>query len=180
MKKATLAIFSLLTLGLLIGGAVHDQLFTEWRYWQKEYKKILKAKKSIGDFEIQPRQIVIPGLGELGTVDRCVSCHVGIDDPRMADQPQPFTAHPGNYLAQHDMDKFGCTACHGGQGRALTKEKAHESLLPAPFNQSTCGVCHDSAHLKESGAPVLDRGLEVFQTSGCLSCHKLGQRGGTL
>ncbi len=107
----------------------------------------------------------------------------------MTDVPQPFKAHPRPILDDHDVDKFGCTVCHLGQGRATNKREAHargegvywqRPLLPAPLTQSSCGVCHDPQHLRDRGGPLLAAGLGSFRAEGCLGCHKLGGRGGVL
>lgn len=191
--KPTLTLASLVTLALLLFAAVQENYFTQWRVHQREYRKLLGAKaRNEGErvqaqrFTIDIRQTVVP---DLGAVDRCVSCHLGLDDPRMADAPQPFRAHPGRFLDDHDVDKFGCTACHGGQGRATTKAEAHAdagevfwepSLRRPPFTESACGVCHDPPHLEHRGAAVLARGQELLEKNGCLGCHELAGRGGSL
>ncbi len=54
-------------------------------------------------------------------VDRCTTCHLGIDKKGFENQPQPFTTHPNLafYLqGPHPIDKVGCTSCHQGRGRA--------------------------------------------------------------
>jgi len=54
-------------------------------------------------------------------VDRCTTCHLGIDKKGFEDKPQPYTTHPNLelYLAgPHPIDKIGCTVCHQGRGRA--------------------------------------------------------------
>ena len=48
-----------------------------------------------------------------GTVERCLTCHQGIEEIS--------TSHP--------IETFGCVSCHGGDGQALDKERAHEGLL---------------------------------------------------
>ena len=75
-------------------------------------------------FEIGLDQNVLP---ELYKVDRCITCHAGIDDPRMVDQAKdtPYYAHPGNFLMDHPPSKYGCTICHQGQGRATSLPDAH-------------------------------------------------------
>ena len=191
--RLALAVSSLATLVLLGLAALRENYLTEWRGQQREYRRILLASaeteadtNAARGFRVRLRQIVVP---ELDAVDRCVTCHLGLDDPRMNDAPQPFTTHPGSYLQDHDVDKFGCTICHDGQGRATTRNEAHatsdhvywdRALLPAPFNQATCGLCHDPQHLADRGAPALAHGLELLRTKGCLGCHKLGGRGGLL
>ena len=173
--------------------AARENYFTEWRGAQREYRQILLAKaedeaevRSARSFSVEIRQVVVP---DLDRVDRCITCHLGLDDPRMVDVPQPFKVHSGPFLEDHETDKFGCTSCHLGQGRATSQREAHaledgtfweQPLLPAPFNQSSCGVCHDPEYLGSRGAPVLAAGFERFRTQGCLGCHKLGGRGGPL
>jgi cytochrome c2 len=54
-------------------------------------------------------------------VDRCTTCHLGIDKKGFENQPQPFTTHSNLafYLqGPHPIDKVGCTSCHQGRGRA--------------------------------------------------------------
>ena len=54
-------------------------------------------------------------------VDRCTTCHLGIDKKGFENQPQPFTTHPNLALflqGPHPIDKVGCTSCHQGRGRA--------------------------------------------------------------
>jgi cytochrome c2 len=54
-------------------------------------------------------------------VDRCTTCHLGIDKKGYETAKQPFTTHPDLDLylrGGHPMEKIGCTACHLGRGRA--------------------------------------------------------------
>jgi len=62
-------------------------------------------------------------------VDRCTTCHLGIDQKAYEDAPQPFKAHPNMelYLAAnspHPMERFGCTTCHGGLDRSVDFQTA--------------------------------------------------------
>ena len=59
------------------------------------------------------------------SVDRCTSCHLGIDNPDFVDAPQPYTTHPRLDLyvsssSPHTMDQFGCTSCHAGRARGTS------------------------------------------------------------
>ncbi|HZS47003.1 MAG TPA: c-type cytochrome, partial [Blastocatellia bacterium] len=136
------------------------------------------------NFDVKIQQINIP---DANIVDRCESCHVGIREPiqiTAQDMKGPhagaFTSHPNkDLLAKHDPEKFGCTACHGGNGRATTsEEKAHGNyehwLWPmyAKENmQSGCNQCHNK-DVVLAGADVLNRGKELFMERGCVGCHK--------
>ncbi|MBI4042527.1 MAG: c-type cytochrome [Deltaproteobacteria bacterium] len=76
------------------------------------------------------KQIVVSDLADdynfakVEKVDRCISCHVSIDNEKYVDAPQPFKAHPklGIYVGEgssHPKNEFGCTTCHAGVGQAL-------------------------------------------------------------
>src|SRR5215467_469679 len=79
-------------------------------------------------------------VAEANIVDRCESCHMGIREPvkltaaamtpkgqKPDEYSRAFTSHPeADLLKTHDPDKFGCSPCHQGNGRATTSvEKAH-------------------------------------------------------
>jgi len=189
--KWALFVGSLLTLLLLAGAMVQENFLSPWRHFQREYQSQLLAspderQRALGEkFSVEIRQVDLP---HLGTVDRCVSCHNGIENPAMASAPQPHRPHSGNYLKWHPVGKYGCTVCHRGQGSATDffEAKAVDvhweyPLLPAGLTQASCGACHapDSSLMKEH-APLLARGRQLFQDRGCQSCHKLGGVGGQL
>lgn len=145
--------------------------------YQKEFKELLRQKAGGGsdfdDFKIGVRQRWISGLNR---VDRCETCHLGVEDPRFKDTPQPYTTHPDADL--HPIGSFGCTVCHGGQGLATSLEESHgptESWQKAIYNknfmENACSLCHGN-NIKEQ-APVLARGREIFNQVGCRGCHKV-------
>jgi len=85
----------------------------------------------VGPFQIQ--QIVTSWIDaerdvDLEQVDRCETCHMGVDKSYYEDPsiPATFRTHPKRDLlfAAHPVSKFGCTSCHQGQGRA-TSDLAH-------------------------------------------------------
>src|SRR5262249_53150535 len=124
-------------------------------------------------------------------VDRCPSCHSGINKPGFEDQPNPWKTHPKRemFLGKHDPDKFGCTPCHNGDGTAVNSDKSahcnyydaeghlHEvhlredlALFRGDKMQASCIKCHQSiTHLE--GAPVVARGETLFVELGCHGCH---------
>ncbi|HYD50308.1 MAG TPA: c-type cytochrome [Terriglobales bacterium] len=113
-------------------------------------------------------------------VDRCTSCHAGIDKPGFEDEPNPYKTHPNRavLLGEHPTDQFGCTPCHGGQGAAVNSvEQAHgevkfwnDPLLKGDKLQSTCIGCHSNVKFLE-GADAIAHGETLFEELGCHNCH---------
>jgi len=186
-----LLVASLVTIVYLVSSAVHENYLAQWKTVQREYLTILQQKATddrghelLAKFRVEMKQASIPALG---TVDRCVTCHNGVDDPRMTDVPQPHRTHPGHILDKHPVDRFGCTVCHHGQGAALTFNEAKAEdvfwdypLLPPEMTEATCVTCHDAERLPPDQIPLLLTGMKLYQEKSCGSCHKLGGRGGTL
>ena len=122
------------------------------------------------------RQIWLP---DLGRVDRCGTCHLGIDDPAFANAPQPFTAHSGTWLTTHPSDRFGCTTCHDGEGQATDyRNAAHQPqpfvtrpMRPLETIEANCGTCHRS--IDPLDAPRLAEGRRLIIEWGCFSCHDI-------
>jgi mono/diheme cytochrome c family protein len=182
---------SLVTIAYLVGAAVHENYLAQWRGIQEQYREILREKATddrgrelLAKFRIELKQASIPGLN---AVDRCVTCHNGMDDPRMTDVAQPHRVHPGHILDKHPVDRFGCTVCHHGQGAATTFRDAKAEdvfwdypLLPPQMTEATCTTCHDPHKLPAGHIPLLLEGEKLYQVKGCGACHKLAGRGGAL
>jgi len=129
-------------------------------------------------------------------VDRCESCHMGIREPvkltaaamslpgkKPDEYARAFTSHPEpDLLKIHDPDKFACTPCHQGNGRATTSvEKAHgnyEHWLWPIFSQGNyeagCQVCHsaDMVVVTNDVGWVVSEGKDLFRQRGCVGCHR--------
>jgi cytochrome c553 len=114
-----------------------------------------------------------------GQVDRCVTCHRFAGIPGVEANPGKAGQHPA--VPGHPrIGDFGCTPCHGGQGRRLDTQ-AHAPGLgqgQLPFLagkqlQSRCVRCHVPTGLK--GAPALDRGYQHYLDAGCTGCHLPGR-----
>ncbi len=113
-------------------------------------------------------------------VDRCVSCHSGIDKPGFENAEQPYRTHPNRdvILAKHPTDKFGCTPCHQGQGPALNSaEQAHGEvhhfnapLLRGDKVYASCVKCHANVS-RVPGADTIAYGEKLFEELGCHGCH---------
>ncbi len=151
--KIILLVSSLASLVLMMLAAFEENLAGEWRQIQANYRETLVAqaksdttRASAEAMEIEFRQLF---LSELGRVDRCMTCHLGVEHPGMSNAKQPLKAHPGKWLRQHPVDKFGCTVCHDGQGRATKIADAHGDvphwetpLLRGDQIYTSCGRCH--------------------------------------
>jgi len=135
-------------------------------------------------------------VADANIVDRCESCHMGAREPikitaaNMAlpgkkpdEYAEAFVSHPDKeLLGTHDPDKFGCTSCHQGNGRATSSvEKAHGNyehwlwpLFPKPNVEAGCQICHMSDMLLVSGnvGGTISAGKDLFRQRGCMGCHR--------
>ena len=159
-----------------------------WKGWQRDHydllAKTIMDKDRDADKAARARNTPLEFKQiynqELGVVDRCVICHLGMDSPLMEDAPNPHKAHPGNLLASHPFGQIGCTICHHGQGLATTLDDAHgrvphweRPLLRGDFVQATCTKCHQEDEVPD--APVLTRGKRLLRELGCVGCHQTGE-----
>lgn len=135
-------------------------------------------------------------------VDRCMTCHLGIDQKGFEDAPQPFRTHPNLDLylsakSPHALEKIGCTTCHGGNGHSVSfvdtahtprdetekkrwqkehgwreLEKWEHKMLPLQHAQAACAKCH-SGVVEVPKADKLNEGRRLAQKYGCFGCHKI-------
>lgn len=182
MSKARLLfVVTTFFLAAIFGYALWKDTDREWTRYQRRFARSLQGEER----KAAPRgiqQIVVPALD---AIDRCTTCHVAIDKPNLALADQPFTAHPGNYLEKHPIEKFGCTSCHDGQGIATTTQAAHgevphweEPLLRGPMIQAACARCH--GNITEIEAPLIVQAKELVKVNGCYGCHTIKGFGGTI
>jgi mono/diheme cytochrome c family protein len=179
-------LLSLLSLVLIVA-AVWQASTPPWKKYQLEYFQLeaqtqpnAVTKTAVLNTPLQIHQILLPGLQR---VDRCTTCHLGVEDPAMKNAPEPFRYHQG--LGPHVPSKFGCTICHGGQGLATDLKDAHGNvpfwqtpLLPTNYIRASCGRCHKEGDIP--GVPELTEGRRLFETEGCHGCHKLDGIGGSI
>ena len=168
--------FGVVSLLLLISLAIAPAKnhFSDWRHYQKQYLTLIRSRgEAIAlqrHFKDGIQQIWLP---ELGVVDRCTTCHVGLKEASLVDvSTQPFRRHPA---IPHPIDQFGCVMCHRGQGAATIVEEAHSStlaweqpILPARYVESSCGQCHRAPL---TGTPQLNLGRHLLARYGCVNCH---------
>ncbi len=158
------------------------------------------------DPNIKVQQVLVRNVTEnlnftsVSRVDRCQTCHLGIDNPDYADAPEPFRTHPRLDLyvgaeSPHSRDNFGCTSCHEGRGRGLTftgsahtpqnEEQEHEwqrkygwkedhywdnPMYPNGYAEAGCLKCHTDQVLI-AGAEKFNESRMLYERAGCWGCH---------
>ncbi len=194
-----------------------DKLFEEKSRAEKRLKKLEPSLATevlnapmldfiAPTYEIQ--QVVLEDLyddyhfAKVQKVDRCVTCHLGIDQKGFENAPQPFRTHPKldtflSAASPHPVEKFGCTVCHSGNGHSVSfvdsahtpkdeKQKAewkkkyrwHElekwdkKMLPLQHTEAACAKCHTSVW-EVPKADKLNEGRRLAETYGCVNCHKI-------
>ncbi len=183
----------------------------EWKPYQKNYYKMAaaatekqadaekgaeKAKllreqaKRLRQAPLEIKQII---SRDLDRVDRCITCHVGMDEytnPTMTNdfKENPYKAHPKLDLLvkNHPFTKYGCTACHDGQGLGTTAKDAHgkvhnweDPMLEGKTIQGACVRCHGDFE-KLKGAEAAAAGKKAFYEHGCQGCHAVRGVGGII
>jgi mono/diheme cytochrome c family protein len=146
----------------------------EWKSYQEKYKKFLydlaetpTEKNQVSLFKVGVKQDWLP---ELDRADRCRSCHIGVDNPDAPEQ-SPLNPHPD--ISPHSFEKFGCTACHEGDGFATRMPDAHDNLLPTQLVEASCGKCHGLGGPGIEEAPTYTAGYELLNEKTCSGCHLL-------
>src|SRR5471032_3370719 len=153
------------------------------------------------------QQLILPDVVDdvnfktVPKMDRCTTCHLGIDKVGYEKYPQPFTTHPNldAYLGSkspHPIDRIGCTVCHDGMGQSVSfkdashtptgeKQKAlwerkyhweepHEwdyPMLPTRMTDASCAKCHKQ-EIYVPKAEALNVAYSTFERAGCYACHK--------
>jgi cytochrome c551/c552 len=171
----------------------------DYKYYQYTFRNLVQEK--FGDEQTAGvrtgiQQVWVKGLGR---ADRCVTCHQATSWKGLEGAEEPFRTHPLEPLKNHPVEKFGCSACHGGQGWAIDVDEAHgelahweEPLLgsvlgegyslvddKSAFMQMNCNTCHRYDR-ETKGADMINRAKALVQEKGCRACHVINGRGGTI
>ncbi len=217
--RLALAIASFVVL-IVHGVVFYNQFFHRWEQHQTAYfeqaRSLSKNDAERAELEARsPRveQTIVTSFGDTH-VDRCTTCHMAADDPRFAGHAEPLKAHPysaamgdvqrnGRWERRHKFSDFGCTVCHGGQGRGLENVYSHgeDEFWPEPmlgyvtqatwrkdftphlkgkeYMEANCAQCHTAEDF--AGTPHVNRGRKLFYAMNCYGCHKIdGMSEGTL
>ncbi len=136
-------------------------------------------------------------------VDRCLTCHQGIDKKGFEAAPQPYKTHPDLDLyvkGPHAPEKVGCTSCHQGRGRATGFQNAahtpstteqekdwgryvgkkryeqwHPWDTPMMAKGTTESQCRKCHQdvVEVPKARQLNTGIQLVERYGCHGCHKI-------
>lgn len=198
-RRDSLLLYSFSGVVLLITALVFWNYFTpEWKDYQDEFQELV-AKKFGADRAAQaPHGLQQVWVKELNRVDRCVTCHQGMEWKGLESSPNPFKSHPQEILKKHPLSQYGCTVCHGGQGYATDMESAHgftadweQPLLGKQVSdlylvkdrkammQMNCNVCHRYDR-ETAGADYINQAKQLIQVKNCRACHTINGRGGVI
>jgi cbb3-type cytochrome oxidase cytochrome c subunit len=175
-----------------------DRMRDYW-YYQYQFKRMVTEKFGDEKSKSAPsglQQIWVPALHR---ADRCVTCHQATAWKGFETAEEPWRTHPVEPLRNHPPEKYGCTACHGGQGWAVDVDEAHgqmshweEPLLgkelgdayslvddKSALMQMNCNVCHRYDR-ETAGAGAINLAKGLIRDKGCHACHVINGRGGTI
>ena len=167
------AVASILFMVVLAVSPLKD-FFREWKFYQYRFNNLVAdLPKKVKPAEIGIKQI---WNRKLDRVDRCITCHLGIKEEALKGAEQPYRTHPHIY---HDIEEFGCTICHEGQGAATEFKESigkvkfwDKPILPAEYMEASCAKCHRERNVPR--APALNLGRKLLEESNCIGCHKIG------
>ncbi|MCI0476365.1 MAG: hypothetical protein L0Y55_08960 [Anaerolineales bacterium] len=140
-----IAAFALL---MAVGAAVWSETHPAWRDWQTRYN----AQPGVTPVPVEIRALVPT---QTGKPELCVTCHVGIED----------------ISASHPAQTFGCIVCHGGEPRALDKNRAHATLRggrnPSDLSVAaqSCGQANCHGGYADEEQNHVDRVLKSIQAT---------------
>ena len=198
-RRDALLLYAFGAVILIITAVVFWNYYTpEWKDYQDEFQEMV-AKKFGADRAAQaPRGVQQIWVKDLTRVDRCVTCHQGMDWKGLDSAPNPFKSHPQEILKKHPLNQYGCTVCHGGQGFATDTESAHgfiadweQPLLGKQVSdlylvkdrkammQMNCNACHRYDR-ETAGADYINQGKQLIQLKNCRACHAINGRGGVI
>ena len=156
---------------------------------------------------IRVQQVIVDDLkmninfAEIPRTDRCMTCHLVIDQEGYEERPNPYKTHPhlDRYLGRaspHPIDQFACTTCHAGRGwgttferTAHTAEDEHQAkeweekhgwepmhywdypMLRHSDTEAACFKCHKN-EIRIEGADRLNEARLMYLRAGCWGCHK--------
>lgn len=194
--RTALAVLALLLVAVTIALVVIEAR-PEWRTYQRAFRGAVEQRLGAAAAASVPsgiQQVSIPGAAR---ADRCQTCHLAVAWRGFERGDEPLRTHPAGILKTHPVARFGCTLCHGGQGWAVDRTRAHghvpdwpeplldtstaEALLPGSGRVAlmavNCNLCH-RYEAETPGASVINRAKQLVGQKGCRACHRINGRGG--
>jgi cytochrome c2 len=198
-KKDSILLYSFGGVTLLITALIFWNYFTpEWKGYQDEFQDLVANKFGAERVQQIPRGLQQIWVKDLDRVDRCTTCHQGMEWKGLDNAAQPFKSHPQEILKKHPLSQYGCTVCHGGQGFATDMESAHgfvehweDPLMGKQVSdlylikdrrammQMNCNSCHRYDR-ETKGADYINQGKLLVTEKNCRACHTINSRGGTI
>lgn len=197
--KDAFKIYLLGVVMLVVTGLLYwDNFAPEWKAYQSQFRDLVAKKFGAARAEQLPDGLQQIWVKDMNRVDRCTTCHQGMEWKGLDGTANPFKSHPKEILVKHPLGQFGCTACHGGQGYATDKDAAHgfaefweEPLLGKKLTdtylvkdkkammQVNCNLCHRYDR-ETKGADFINLAKQIVQEKNCRACHQINGRGGTI
>lgn len=198
-KKDSILLYIFGVIVLLVSAYLYyNQEVPDWKLYQEAFRDLIAEKYGAEKAAQIPRGLQQIWVADLDRVDRCVTCHQGLDWKGLEDVDNPFKSHPRQILEKHPVEQFGCTSCHGGQGYATDIDAAHgntehweEPLMGKQMAdlylvkdrkalmEMNCNACHRYDR-QTKGADYINRAKELVQAKGCRACHTINGRGGVI
>jgi cytochrome c2 len=198
-RRDSLLLYSFGGVVFIITALIFWNYYTpEWKDYQGEFREMVAQKFGENRAAQVPAGLQQIWVKDLGRVDRCTTCHQGMEWKGLEGAPQPFRSHPQEILKQHPLSDYGCTICHSGQGYATDMEAAHgfaehweQPLLGKELSnlylvkdrkammQINCNTCHRYDR-ETAGADYINLAKQLVQARNCRACHTINGRGGMI
>ncbi len=198
-NKDSILLYSFGGVILIITAIVFWNYYTpEWKGYQDEFQDMVAKKFGADKVQQVPQGLQQIWVEDLNRVDRCTTCHQGMEWKGLDNVAHPFKSHPQEILKKHPLSQYGCTVCHGGQGFATDTESAHgfvehweEPLMGKQVSdlylikdrrammQINCNSCHRYDR-ETKGADYINQAKQLVSEKNCRACHTINDRGGTI
>lgn len=199
-SRDTVWIYGLGAALLVVTALVYADYFRpEWKDYQAGFRELVTKRFGAARAEQVPSGPQQVWMRDLNRVDRCTTCHQGLEWSGLDNAPQPYRSHPKEILAKHPISKFGCTPCHGGQGYAVDMAGAHATAIEhweqpllstdlaktylvsdrKAMIQINCNTCHRYDR-ETAGTDYINDAKKLVGQKGCRACHTINGRGGVI
>jgi cytochrome c2 len=195
---AVLAVLAVL-LAIVTGWLIYAEATPEYRRHQQQFREAVRQRFGDSAARSVPSGIQQVWIPQIAGANRCVTCHLAATWRGFEGAPEPLRTHDAAILRTHPVDRVGCTLCHGGQGWAVDRLRAHgqvpywpdplldtslaESLMPGAgpgaLMQLNCNVCHRYER-ETAGMAQINRAKRLVEQKGCRACHRINGRGGLI